>query len=89
MSDNRYLSTLLALESQLDKLYVDKDHEFTEDDDVRFRAVLSDLADRELVITISWAKQVPGKEGLLGSGVAVVVVSVVVVCGWVDGTACV
>ncbi|XP_076442452.1 estrogen-related receptor gamma-like isoform X2 [Babylonia areolata] len=57
--DNRYLSTLLALESQLDKLFVSKDYDYA-DEDVAFRAAISDVADRELVITISWAKQVPG-----------------------------
>jgi hypothetical protein len=30
------------------------------DDEHKFLTILSDLADRELVITISWAKQVPG-----------------------------
>ncbi|PVD25855.1 hypothetical protein C0Q70_13519 [Pomacea canaliculata] len=59
LSDNKILNTLLALESQLDKLFASSDP-FLPDDDVKFRAAVSDLADRELVITISWAKQVPG-----------------------------
>lgn len=59
LSDNKILSTLLALESQLDKLFASQDPSLP-DDEVRFRAAVSDLADRELVITISWAKQVPG-----------------------------
>ncbi|KAK7103500.1 estrogen-related receptor gamma-like isoform X3 [Littorina saxatilis] len=59
LSDNKILSTLLALESQLDKLFASQDPSMT-DDEVKFRAAVSDLADRELVITISWAKQVPG-----------------------------
>ena len=60
VSDNKVLSTLLALESQLDKLFASQDPTMP-DDEVRFRAAVSDLADRELVITISWAKQVPGR----------------------------
>lgn len=60
MPDNRVLSTLLALESQLDKLFASPDPALP-DDEVKFRAAVSDLADRELVITISWAKQVPGE----------------------------
>ena len=31
------------------------------DTDVKFMTSISDLANRELVMTISWAKQVPGK----------------------------
>ena len=31
------------------------------DDDYKLMATLSDLADRELVATIGWAKQVPGR----------------------------
>ena len=31
------------------------------DTEVKFMAAASDLADRELVMTISWAKQVPGE----------------------------
>lgn len=30
------------------------------DTEVKFMAIASDLADKELVMTISWAKQVPG-----------------------------
>lgn len=63
VSDNKILNTLLALESQLDKLFASSDP-FLPDDDVKFRAAVSDLADRELVITISWAKQVPGRQFL-------------------------
>lgn len=47
-------------ESQLDKLLALPDPSMPEDE-IKFMSVLSDLADRELVITISWAKQVPGK----------------------------
>lgn len=63
LNDNKYLSTLLALEGQMDKLYVSKDYDYA-DEDVGFRAAVSDVADRELVITISWAKQVPGFSNL-------------------------
>ena len=31
------------------------------DDEYKFMATLAELADRELVATIGWAKQVPGK----------------------------
>lgn len=45
----------------MDKLYVNTESEILEGgEEVRFLATVSDLADRELVITISWAKQVPG-----------------------------
>ncbi|XP_067680136.1 steroid hormone receptor ERR2-like isoform X2 [Haliotis asinina] len=57
--DFKILNTLLALETQLDKLYATPDPN-QPDDEVKFMAAVSDLADRELVITISWAKQVPG-----------------------------
>ncbi|KAK3093064.1 hypothetical protein FSP39_010639 [Pinctada imbricata] len=57
--ENKILSQLLSIETQLDKLYVSTDQD-TDEDDLRFLATVSDLADRELVITISWAKQVPG-----------------------------
>ncbi|KAJ8308506.1 hypothetical protein KUTeg_013380 [Tegillarca granosa] len=50
---------LISIESQLDKLYANPEPEI-QDDEIRFLATMSDLADRELVITISWAKQVPG-----------------------------
>ena len=37
------------------------------DDDYKLMVTLSDLADRELVATIGWAKQVPGKLMILAS----------------------
>ncbi|KAK6182532.1 estrogen-related receptor gamma isoform X3 [Patella vulgata] len=58
-SENKVLSTLMTLESQLDKLFASPDPNAPESE-VKFKAAVSDLADRELVITISWAKQVPG-----------------------------
>lgn len=61
-SDNKVLSQLISIEHQLDKLYVNTESEVLEGgEEVRFLATVSDLADRELVITISWAKQVPGR----------------------------
>lgn len=60
-SDNKILTQLISIEQQLDKLYVNTESEILEGgEEVRFLATVSDLADRELVITISWAKQVPG-----------------------------
>ena len=52
------LSALMAIEPE--KVYAMPDHSLSEDD-YKFMATLSDLADRELVATIGWAKQVPGK----------------------------
>ena len=63
VSENKILSQLLSIETQLDKLYVNTDQE-ADEDELRFLATVSDLADRELVITISWAKQVPGNAKL-------------------------
>lgn len=54
------MESLLAIEAQLDKLYASPDPEIPENE-VKFMSIVSDLADRELVVTISWAKQVPGK----------------------------
>lgn len=58
-TDNKILSMLLALESQMECLRAST--ETAIDTDVKFMAAASDLADRELVMTISWAKQVPGE----------------------------
>ncbi|XP_052271564.1 steroid hormone receptor ERR2-like [Dreissena polymorpha] len=63
VSDNKTLQQLISIEHQLDKLYAHADPT-VKDDECKFLSVLSDLADRELVITISWAKQVPGFAGL-------------------------
>ncbi|XP_052766916.1 steroid hormone receptor ERR2-like isoform X1 [Mya arenaria] len=57
--DNKILQQLVSIEGQLEKLYARADPS-VRDDECKFLTVLSDLADRELVITISWAKQVPG-----------------------------
>lgn len=62
VQDSKILSQLVSIESQLDKLYANPEPELV-GDETRFIAAFSDLADRELVITISWAKQVPGKCG--------------------------
>lgn len=60
VADNKTLQQLISIESQLEKLYARPDSSM-KDDEHKFLTILSDLADRELVITISWAKQVPGK----------------------------
>lgn len=59
VADNKTLQQLISIESQLEKLYARPDSSM-KDDEHKFLTILSDLADRELVITISWAKQVPG-----------------------------
>jgi len=51
------LAALLAIEPE--KVYATPDQTL-EDNDYKFMLTLSDLADRELVATIGWAKQVPG-----------------------------
>ncbi|KAH9519531.1 hypothetical protein Btru_002942 [Bulinus truncatus] len=61
-TDNKILTMLLALESQMEVLHANT--ETAIDTDVKFMAAASDLADRELVMTISWAKQVPGFSNL-------------------------
>lgn len=62
-SDNKLLLQLLHIETQLEKLYSHYDSR-GENGETNFLTVISDLADRELVITISWAKQVPGFSSL-------------------------
>ena len=57
-ADIKMLPALLAIEPE--KVYALPDHSLA-DDDYKLVATLSDLADRELVATIGWAKQVPGK----------------------------
>ena len=57
VSDNRMLLALLNIEP--DKVFAMPDPNLP-DDDYKMMATLSDLADRELVATIGWAKQVPG-----------------------------
>ena len=64
VSDNKLLLQLLHIETQLEKLYSHYDAR-GDNDETKFLTVISDLADRELVITISWAKQVPGKRKAL------------------------
>jgi hypothetical protein len=56
-TDAVILSVLNAIEPE--KVYALPDHSLP-DDDFKLMTTLSDLADRELVATISWAKQVPG-----------------------------
>lgn len=62
-SDNKLLVQLSHIETQLEKLYSQYDPR-ADNDENKFLTVISDLADRELVITISWAKQVPGFSSL-------------------------
>ena len=57
-SDNRVLSILANIEPE--KVFAMPDPKLP-DDDYKLMVTLSDLADRELVATIGWAKQVPGK----------------------------
>ena len=57
-TDVKMLPALLSIEPE--KVYALPDHSLA-DDDFKLVATLSDLADRELVATIGWAKQVPGK----------------------------
>ena len=52
------LAALLSIEPE--KVYAMPDPTLP-DDDYKLMATLSDLADRELVATIGWAKQVPGR----------------------------
>jgi len=56
--DIKMLPALLAIEPE--KVFALPDHSLA-DNDFKLMATLSDLADRELVATIGWAKQVPGK----------------------------
>ena len=61
-SENWVLSTLLILESQLEKLFAHHDGKAGDLDEMtRYRVAISDLADRELAFTVSWAKAVPGE----------------------------
>ena len=63
-TDIKMLPALLSIEPE--KVYALPDHSLA-DDDFKLMATLSDLADRELVATIGWAKQVPGKPVCLES----------------------
>ena len=57
-TDNKMLNSLVNIEP--DKVFAMPDPNLPEDD-YKLMATLSDLADRELVATIGWAKQVPGE----------------------------
>jgi len=57
-TDNKMLAALLSIEPE--KVFAMPDPTLPEDD-YKLMATLSDLADRELVATIGWAKQVPGR----------------------------
>lgn len=57
LDDNRILVALLRIEP--DRVFAMPDPNLPEDE-FKMMATLSDLADRELVATIAWSKQVPG-----------------------------
>lgn len=54
---SRLIAALIAIEPET--VYAAPDQSL-HDDEYKFMVTLSDLADRELVATIGWAKQVPG-----------------------------
>ncbi len=54
---NKLVAALISIEPE--KVFAMPDPNLPEDE-YKFMATLSDLADRELVATIGWAKQVPG-----------------------------
>ena len=56
-TDNKILVSLISIEPE--KVYALPDASLA-DDEYKFMSTFSDLADRELVATIGWAKQVPG-----------------------------
>lgn len=60
--DIKMLPALMSIEPE--KVFALPDRSLA-DDDFKLMATLSDLADRELVATIGWAKQVPGKPSSL------------------------
>jgi hypothetical protein len=57
VADNKVLAGLASIEP--DKVYATPDPTMP-DNEYKFVATLADLADRELVATIGWAKLVPG-----------------------------
>lgn len=57
LEENKMLAELLRIEP--DRVFAMPDP-MLNDDEYKFMATLADLADRELVATIGWAKQVPG-----------------------------
>ena len=58
LSADKMLSALIAIEPE--KVFAIPDPQLA-DNEYKLMATLSDLADRELVATIGWAKQVPGE----------------------------
>lgn len=52
------------------KVYADPDDMMPESEDKTMRT-LANLVDRELVATIGWAKQVPGKSAFLNHSLAI------------------
>lgn len=55
--ENKMIASLLAIEPE--KVFA-MPNDTLADDEYKLMLTLSDLADRELVATIGWAKQVPG-----------------------------
>ena len=60
ISANKMLAALLMIEPE--KVYAMPDPSLPVDE-YKLLSTLTDLVDRELVATIGWAKQVPGKMG--------------------------
>lgn len=58
LADNKIVSHLLVAEPE--KIYAMPDPTVP-DSDIKALTTLCDLADRELVVNIGWAKHIPGK----------------------------
>lgn len=59
LADNKIVSHLLVAEPE--KIYAMPDPTVP-DSDIKALTTLCDLADRELVVNIGWAKHIPGRE---------------------------
>lgn len=62
LADNKIVSHLLVAEPE--KIYAMPDPTVP-DSDIKALTTLCDLADRELVVNIGWAKHIPGRENNL------------------------
>lgn len=62
LADNKIVSHLLVAEPE--KIYAMPDPTVP-DSDIKALTTLCDLADRELVVNIGWAKHIPGRENRL------------------------
>ena len=56
------MHTLKNIEPE--KVYARPD-KYTGDDETKFKTIISDLTDRELMAIVGWVKQVPGKNCFL------------------------